>query len=432
MGAPLLPPSNPIGQFYRRWQNYHRPRIVLSSYAILLGVMLFLIPVDFLFFGNEAIRYTPFRAGMVISLLSGGLLLKSISARTRNSFPTLMSILLTVQVLGMYLYFMSITLPEHHLIVQLAIIMVMFGIHRLTYQLVTEHYLTSGAFVSIIASGFYFNFYDILLMSHLQVWNIACFGYFWFERRAFAYNLFTQRSFLVKQFPERIAERIMMADENLPSELEPRMRPCVCLSVDWRSFQSMTSLISAPNLAKAIAESHNILLEFVKESSPDDCFYTEWIADEFFVTLYSRQDDPVEVVAKTHKLLQLIAKKFVPFTQERKIPIQPSIDVGASLGMGLVGLIGPESMAKLTVSGPVGGIAKRLQDEAKLFRIEHSLEADNITFAINSELMNYLRAQAPEAGKQFTCIEAKVKNLEGQQIYVANHLDLQKSPLIAA
>ena len=108
----------------------------------------------------------------------------------------------------------------------------------------------------------------------------------------------------------------------------------------------------------------------------DGNYYTDWIADELFVVVFTDYEHKVFSLAKQAIEFSeslIMAKK--DFCRDNNVEI--GIDIGISAGEAYIGMMGPRTHSKTTALGETPGISRRIQTIGKLLR--HALgESDRI------------------------------------------------------
>lgn len=178
--------------------------------------------------------------------------------------------------------------------------------------------------------------------------------------------------------PLQMVRRSVTEDTSVESIFAPKLRFCVCISSDWRSFQELTSRMDAKTVASALSSYYQICNEELRSRFPSGNYYSDWIADELFIVLFT--DNPLETMQLTKDALEFsrkILERKAVFVIDHDFPF--AIDIGMSVGQAMVGMMGPVQHRKATALGEVPGRSRRLQATGKLLRY-HFGEKDRVIF----------------------------------------------------
>jgi class 3 adenylate cyclase len=189
--------------------------------------------------------------------------------------------------------------------------------------------------------------------------------------------------------PRSVVRQVGESLEPVSTIFSARERRCVCLSSDWRGYQKLSSQLTPAELARTLAAYYDLCEELLMQAAPEGDYYFDWIADELFVVFFDlsaeqTRDLAARALAFAERLV-LAKAEFV-----RQYPAPAGIDIGIGAGTALVGMLGAPGMSKVTAAGPMQGLVRQLQTEAKGLRAQHG-DCDRIVFG--SELL----AAAPAA-----------------------------------
>ncbi len=178
--------------------------------------------------------------------------------------------------------------------------------------------------------------------------------------------------------PLQIVRRSALDSRPVEEIFRPELRPCVCVSTDWRNYQSLSATLTPTALASALDEYYEMCDRLLHEVAPAGDYYSDWIADELFIVFFAPDAARVSEVAREAVLFatRLIEEK-VTFLETHAHP--RAIDVGVASGTALVGMMGPKGHRKATALGEVPGRARRLQTAGKKLRATEG-EADRVVF----------------------------------------------------
>ncbi len=178
--------------------------------------------------------------------------------------------------------------------------------------------------------------------------------------------------------PALIARKSLEADVSPTTLFGAKVRSCVCVSSDWRSYQRLSGELTPQELAQTLADYYAVCEGLLDGVAPGGNYYYDWIADELFVVFFALAADGVEelpalALAFGRRLLD--AKP--AFVRTHKAP--GGIDVGIGAGTVLVGLLGAPGLSKATAVGDTPARARQLQLVAKALRKQLGDE-DRIVF----------------------------------------------------
>jgi hypothetical protein len=388
-----------------------------SSQAFTLGIIVsfILIPFDYVSFGPSFINYLPFRASSIILFGSALGAFRMFGKNKQLNKYYLIS--LTAGLLfynGFYFYFFESAKSEFKITIQAAIFMNIFATGLLSFKLKHVHtalsffYLVSSVSMSVMSlenTRYYESF---------ALWTVVMYVFFYLQRRIFFKTLQSQFVNFLNQYPPAIARTLTIHGDSdkFMEPFQPRLRPCVCVSMDWRSFQEFAKENSPEKIVKLIESSHEVILDLVYKNIPEETFYADWSADEFFITIYSNSDNISEIGSQSLKLISDLQYYF-HFVMDIVNPdFAPVIDIGASSGEAIVGLLGPNNMKKMTALGSVGGTAKRLETEAKTIRSEQKLGADTCVVVIDGTLFKQINIHEHKSWTKRIALSSNIKGAD--------------------
>lgn len=197
--------------------------------------------------------------------------------------------------------------------------------------------------------------------------------------RDFRTTIEREYKLLVQAAPAKIVRESASSNADVDKVFEPKMRHCVCLSSDWRDYQSVSASVSANNLAGALGRYYDMCENLLAQVFPDGNYYSDWIADEFFLVIFAKDE------AEEKRLVNLALKFSEELIREKEVfqkanGVPAAIDVGVSCGLALIGMMGPAGHRKATALGEVPGQARRLQSLGKTIR-QTKGDADRVIFA---------------------------------------------------
>jgi class 3 adenylate cyclase len=184
---------------------------------------------------------------------------------------------------------------------------------------------------------------------------------------------------LVQAAPAKIVRESASSNVDVNKVFEPKMRHCVCLSSDWRDYQTVSASVSADSLASSLGRYYDMCENLLSQIFPDGNYYSDWIADEFFLVIFAKdQVEEKRLVNLTLKFAEQLIREKEVFQKAHGVPA--AIDVGVSSGLALIGMMGPSGHRKATALGEVPGQARRLQVLGKAIR-QSMGDTDRVIFA---------------------------------------------------
>ncbi len=184
---------------------------------------------------------------------------------------------------------------------------------------------------------------------------------------------------LVQAAPAKIVRESASSNVDVNNVFQPKMRHCVCLSSDWRDYQSVSATVSADSLAGALGRYYDMCENLLSQIFPDGNYYSDWIADEFFLVIFAKDEvEEKRLVNLALKFAEELIREKQVFQKDNGVPA--AIDVGVSSGLALIGMMGPAGHRKATALGEVPGQARRLQALGKTIRQTRG-DTDRVIFA---------------------------------------------------
>ncbi len=409
-----------ISELAKAWKAHNEEGVLFELRLLGLVVSILLIPFDYLFFGDSSSKYIMFRLGSIVLFGLPILFARPLGSVTRYKkfLPTY-----TVSVLmfynGAYPVFLANAPQAHVPFIVAAIYMNVFATNLVLHRLWTLHAWAGAVFLAVFGVGSVLSEATMVESQNFLLWTVIIGMYFWFQRRMFFSNLYHQFQHLLFQYPKRVAQSIILlgSKNKYLDEFKPRLRPCVCICLDWRSFQKVATSYEPIMTTQLLEISHQILLQIVSEAVPKESFHADWTADEFFVTIYSEDDCPVELAKYAGAFMQRFYASYASEATAKMGVHTPDVDVGIAAGQCIVGLVGPKNMQKLTALGDVGGRAKRNQSEAKDIRGQLQAKERLHVTVIDASLRERLSEMEEFKTLPLTPITAGTKDIAGQTVY---------------
>lgn len=387
--ASFIFPSRASRELYNEWSNNNR--LFYSKIINILGILLLavMIGIGFVTFSEEiAISYARIRSlGIMLSfvMLFSIFYLQDKPSKYR-AFWVGMTILIPSVLLTYQYYYYLFTASEKPFSILFGNLIVIMGIHLLLCRLRGEHLFytifsvvalvgvglipatqnTSASLVLIGSEGYkdlarilieaQIGFY---LATHIVIGN---------KHVADLHKNFNNLRRLV---PLKIARFMTVnnMDINKDDAFVPIKRKIVCISSDWRNFQSLAQNSKNETISMLFEVYYELVYEILERTIPEGNYYWDWIADELFLVVYDENDDEEKIL-----------KQSVNFANELSLGLQNKIkerldmdiifDIGMSYGVNLFGIMGPNYRRKTTVAGDLPGNAKRYEQEAKAIRAQ--------------------------------------------------------------
>jgi hypothetical protein len=217
---------------------------------------------------------------------------------------------------------------------------------------------------------------------------------------------------LLQAAPAKIIRHSAESQKTITDLFAPQELQCVCLSSDWRGYQTLSANKSAKDIAVTLGEYYKACGELLAKWLPEGNYYADWIADELFVVAFSKDARGNREVANQ---MLLFSAELIQFKQSfyKKYGFPEAIDIGISSGAALIGMMGPDWHKKATALGEVPGQSRRYQAAGKLLRVEIG-QTDRIIFGPETLLM----IERPFDIAEFKVSDAKkIRDIDTKSIY---------------
>lgn len=224
---------------------------------------------------------------------------------------------------------------------------------------------------------------------------------------------------MMREVSPHMVVKAALSGKSVFETFAPTERFCVCISSDWREYQALTSRVGVDELGRAMRDYYSTVAQIINDEVKGGNFFTDWIADELFVVLYSEsiEEDP-NLVGTAIKIGHRILKAKREFYVRYGFPA--AIDVGLSAGPALVGMLGPENVAKPTALGDTPGRARRMESSGKVLR---KLESDLDRVIFGKDVLNLVH-EACEILEFRIPKDMKLKDIgEPSIFYITNFKD---------
>lgn len=234
----------------------------------------------------------------------------------------------------------------------------------------------------IICGLGYWGFYGHQLGSLLGLVNsvsaAACFAFTQSHKAQYIRAARLEYNLLIRAAPAKIVRQSASGNLSISEVFAPRLRYCVCMSSDWRGYQELSASLSVDALSKALGDYYEMCEAILSKAFPDGNYYTDWIADEFFVVIYQKSaGDKNDLVNQSLEFAHDMILGKRDFVARYGLP--DAIDIGVSCGEALIGMMGPSGHQKATALGEVPGWARRIQGAGKLIRMQQG-DRDRVIF----------------------------------------------------
>ncbi len=237
-------------------------------------------------------------------------------------------------------------------------------------------------------------------------------------RRDFFASLFERYCNLSMFLPPHVARHLTLAqsDGRVEQEFAPRERFVACMCCDWRDFQKLIQSVGPEGIVRLYEQFYILVFKALDAAVPSGNYIVEWTADELFVIFYDDLDRNDVVMKQALDCAHTLATDTF---REARADCSGAIvyDIGVAAGVGLLGLIGPRRMKKVTVAGVVAGVAKRLETEAKGLRARQT-DGNLYPIIIMGQELKAVADQVSGFGAhKFVPIEARSRNIEGLAVH---------------
>ena len=249
----------------------------------------------------------------------------------------------------------------------------------------------------------------------LFIFNLICLGICWFLRKEFHNSLWTRFLLLNGVLPARLAKAAVLSGSQDEELFKPHGRFVICICSDWRGFQVLTEKHTAQEVSQMLEKFYDEVLFELQLTAPSGNYFLNWTADEIFLVFFHPEDDRSQILRESSAFLEGLMYR-VSRTMSSEFQNEVVFDVGVSAGIGLLGLLGPQSMKKTTVAGNVAGLAKRYQEEAKILRQYHP-QTPYPFLVVDPVLMEFAPFQDHFPTALFQETKATVKNIAGKQVF---------------
>ncbi|RME15303.1 MAG: hypothetical protein D6797_06855 [Bdellovibrio sp.] len=412
---------------YQSWQNHNRLSNALFTSNLCLFTMGMMFFFDFLFVEDPS-PFIKVRALSILALLPAYTLIfilnrlfqRSVLEKNAPLARFAESFLLLWPLFVYFIAYMVFCFSFHHEKFFIYYTGLHLGILYSTlvlYRFWKEQYFYNATLI-FVGLGFYIgspqsqkDYFLIISIASLVAWFVA-----FFLRREFVSNLNAKYTLFRSLVPEKIAHLLLVTDEkkDYSFAFEAKRRFTVCVCADWRNFQKLCYSKTAQEMHNLLESYYDLIVEDLEKSVPEQGYYFSWIADELFIIFYDDHDHRDVVIKNAIAFTLHLASSLFEKVQNQ-VSNEITFDIGVSAGVGLLGLQGPQRLKKTTIIGPVAGMAKRYEEEAKKHRKQKAFHYPAVIFDAQLEKNLKQHPFASSKGKLQEVI-ASTKDIQGQKV----------------
>ena len=406
-----------IIDIYHSWININKPLYIKYYNLIGLLIMSFLVPLDYVLFGN-ANPYSEMRIIYIVVVLLNLLYIQinQVSLfRSTNKYNFNINLFLPAALFNIlyiyYLYDSAVTLP----IILLTNFITVLVTTLFALKFWKEQYAInlSSIIVILIFSTLYSKYLETFYLIGIHIFSFIL-AYFY--RRNFILSMYQKYCNMASMVPKNIAIHIAMSDgpTDLNNIFKPKEMFTVCLSSDWRNYQELAKSKQPKYIEKIVQNFYNEVFKELDRIIPEGSYYADWTADELFIIFFDAENNKDKIINNALSFSYLYSKRI--FNKiNRNMDDKLMYDIGMASGIGLLGLQGPEKLKKTTITGESAGTAKRLETEAKTLRSKNST---NSPILIIDELLYKYAKNSKNYSDGFKKITARTKNIQNKNFYL--------------
>lgn len=364
----------------------------------------------------------PIRVGYLciclVNFLLIKLLIKKFTSKNKKKFLQIVVLVFPlISFATMYPYFLIIVPKQYFTEVSIAsfatFVILGFLLRQFKSALLVFHgtmALTLMLFVVLDKENI--NFHIIL-----SVGNIATFASMMAYQKTFNDQIIEKYEVL-KNFTYRgLAEAIVTSNERIEEIdklFDPKYYFTVCLSSDWRGYQSLITRSSPEYISNGFKIYYEIVTKKLDEYIIKGNYYFDWWADECFIIFFSTTNDRKSLITESLNFADSLVGDYENINS--KFDHNLKFDIGMSCGESYLGIFGPKEKRKITVISDVAGEAKRLESEAKNNR-KLLGEGALPTIAISSKLHHISSNCNFQLISKFIKRESVEKDIVGEDVY---------------
>lgn len=402
------------------YRNWERANFYLHAKYLTLAltfVMSLLIPFDLAIFGYPN-PFTEVRYFAVGLFLSNFIFINVVGKRDKVSLSKLCLIAPPLIFTFIYEYYQFFTHHEYENLVFISNIMTIFFLTFALHKFSSLQHLYT--LVSIVSLGFVSqaiskNFQMIFFLLIAHICSSLTATYF---RREFVGTLHERFLGLKNLVPIRLAKSLIVSNNSneLYEIFKPMNRKVVCLCADWRGFQEMSAHMKPQEVTKLIETYYETVITTLGKIDKTENNYLSWVADELFIIFFDELENTERMKATALEFAYELANNVVPAVK-KETNVELKLDIGISFGEGLLGLQGPRSAKKTTISGAVAGKAKRYETEAKTIRASMGL-VDRPIIVMDEALYKFANEMPTYQKGEFLDRKAETKDIDREKVYV--------------
>ena len=358
-----------IINIYHSWININKS--LYLKYYNLVGIILMslLIPFDYILYKEDNI-YSDLRILYIVVILLNFMYIQINQKKLfihKKKYNIHYNLLLPAILFNLlYLYYFYITPSQNYSIILLANFITILATTLFALKFWKEQYALNIISILVIIPLMLVDFIGSL---YLIFFHILSFITAYIYRRRFVLSMYDRYCTTASMVPKNVAKYIAMTDGTIELEkiFKPSKKFTVCLSSDWRDFQSIASTKDPEYIQSLFQDFYNEVFIHLDNVFPDGNYYADWTADELFIIFFSNDSNDKNLIKKSLEFSYIYLTRVFEKVNN-SFDINLMYDIGMSAGIGLLGLQGPEKLKKTTITGESAGTAKRLETEAKLLR----------------------------------------------------------------
>lgn len=215
-----------------------------------------------------------------------------------------------------------------------------------------------------------------------------------------------------RYIPQQVIRHSIKSQSSLATIYQAEVKKTVCLSSDWRKFQSASKQLPPDAIGNLLSAYYQNISDILNDHFPDGNFFYDWIADELFCVIFETPTMQLpELVNDSLKFSQDLLRSRIRFEINHGLPT--GIDVGLAAGLATIGMFGPMGQVKATAFGEVPGRFRRIQTVGKALR-EGIDNQDRILFG--QDIAQHCRGDLKEY-QEFQLESGIVRDIDDTKIF---------------
>lgn len=427
MGWFRSPENRPsVRSLVKQWEERYTFARAMDLARIGLAVIPMLYVGDLLVLAQE--HYADFmlpRLGVVAVGLLNYILLEavkrahSLSAQSKRRIGMLSLLVTPMTVVSCYAYFLLLPFPQYrwaiviaHVLISIFCTLALHRFWREQYIFCVVIFVLYGVLAIVLPES------SIEMTSLMLVVWVSAVTSFVYRREFFGF-MYLRYENLCTFLPRPIACLAAMAHDRdtITDAFIAEQRFAVILCADWRDFQGLIKTHDPQFISRAFEIFYDLVLEHLDIVFPEGGYVVDWNADELIVIFIGEPGG--EEITTRRALVFAYELSTRLFEQARtRCFFDIMYDIGIASGYGLIGLMGPRRRKKTTVASTAAGIAKRLENEAKLARKRTKSTNPYPILALTPELKKSATAIYGFEFATFTAFTATSKDIESQTCFM--------------